>query len=318
MEGAEKNVVYALAAACVLGIIIVGALMLTSHTTGEGFSELYFNDPDALPSVVKIGDRIDFAFTTVSHEKNQTVYDYKVTYDTHDIGSGSFYLGPSGSNIINVSITPKNISIVKMKDPVVTHSRMKYNIALGTISSQVYGLDRMIILPSLNGYSFLLWGANNTTKQMDVNMPGKFILPIKLQSADKVDLLVFDPKLKESYNTSVRTVVPEGGKEAPSNGQSISNLGYTIRREDWNIVNDKGNMDILYKVSNTAYRYVLTKVSVKVSSTGSEIRGVGKSSNPAVGDTRTGSEYEIHFWIAVKEDPNKLQNLVNTLDQDIT
>ena len=156
MEGKEKTIVYAFAAACILGIIIVGALVLTSHTTEEGFSELYFKDPDMLPSVVKIGDKIDFAFTTVSHEKKQTAYDYRVTYDGHDIRSGSFSLEPSSSKTINVSMTPKNSSLVKMTDPVVNLSKMKYNATLGTISSQDYGFDRMKILTSPNGYSLVL------------------------------------------------------------------------------------------------------------------------------------------------------------------
>jgi hypothetical protein len=310
MEGNKKTIVYAFAVACIFGIIIVGALVLTSHTTDEAVTELYFKDPGTLSSMVKIGDKIDFAFT-LSHEKKQTAYNYRVTYDGNDISSGSFSREPSSFKTINVSMTPKNSSLVLMTGPVVSLSEMKYNAALGTISSQGYGLDRMKILTSPNGYSLILWGANNTTKQMDVNMPGKFILPIRLQIMDGVGLLIFDPKLKESYNTSLRTLIPEGGQEvtSPSDGQSLSNLGYTIRRDDWNIVNDRGNIDILHKNSSTIYRYAFKKVSVKVSSTGSEISGTGESAKPAVSDTQTDSEYEIHFWIVVKEDPDKLQNI---------
>lgn len=310
MEGAEKTIVYALAAACILGIIIVGALALTNHKTEEGFSELFFKDPNMVPSVVKIGDKIDFAFTTVSHEKKQTGYYYRVTYDGYDISSGSFSLEPSSSRTINVSITPKNSSLVKMIDPVVNISTMKYNAALGIISSNGYGFDQMKILTSLNGYSLIFGGANSTMKQVDVNMPGKFILPIRLQIMDSVGLLIFDPKLNESYNISSRIVNSDGGQTwVRSDGQTLSNLGYTIRRDDWNIVNDRGNIDIQHKNSSTIYRYDLNKVSVTVSSTGSEIRGAGESAKPAVSDTQAGSEYEIHFWNMVKEDPDKLENM---------
>jgi len=310
MEGKEKTFVYAFAAACILGLIIVGALVLKSPTTGDPFSELYFEGPDTLPGAVKIGERIDFAFTTVSHEKKLTAYDYKVTYDCHDIMSGSFSLEPSCSKIIDVSMMPNNTSLVTMTDPVVSQYKMKYNAALGTISSRNNGFDMMKIVTSPNGYSLLL-GANNETTSMDVNMPGKFILPIKRQITDSVELLIFDPKLKESCNISAITVIPEGDIEniAPSVGQSLSNLGYTIIHEDWNIVNNKGNIDILYKNSKTIYRYALKKVSVKVSSAGSEIRGAGESAKTAVSGTQTGSEYEIHFWITAKEDPDKLQNM---------
>jgi hypothetical protein len=310
MEGKEKTIVYAFAAACILGLIIVGALVLKSPSTEEAFSELYFIDQDTLPGAVKIGEKIDFAFAIVSHEKKQTAYGYIVTYDGHDIMSGSLSLEPSGSKTINVSMMPNNTSLVKMTDPVVSQYKMKYNAALGTISSRDNGFDRMKIITSPNGYS-LLWGSNNETTSMDVNIPGKFILPIKRQITDSVELLIFDPKLKESCNTSVLTVIPEGDQEntAPSGGQSLSNLGYTIIREDWNIVNNKGNIDILYKNSKTIYRYALKKVSVKVSSAVSEIRGAGESAKSTVSGTRTGSEYEIHFWNMVKEDPDKLQNM---------
>ncbi|MEI6105080.1 MAG: hypothetical protein WCP70_14170 [Methanothrix sp.] len=291
MEGTEKTIAYAFAAACVLGIIIVGALVLTSHTTEEEFSEIYFEDPDRLPSMVKIGDKIDFAFTTISHEKKQTAYDYKVTYDGHDIMSGSFSLEPSSSKTINVNITPENTSQVKMTDPVVNLSKMKYKAASCTISRQDDGFDRMELLPPPNGYSLVLCGAN----------------AIRLQIMDSVGLLIFDPKLKESYNTSFRTVIPEV-RIASSDGPFLSNLGYMIRRDDWNIVNDRGNIDIMHKNSSTIYRYGLKKVSVKVSSANSEIRGAG--AKPAVSETRTGSEYEIHFRITVKEDPDKLLNIL--------
>ena len=146
-------------------------------------------------------------------------------------------------------------------------------------------------------------------------MPGKLVYPIRQQNVDSFDLLIFDPKLKESYNTSVSIAIPEGGKE---DGQLPSNMGYTIRRDDWNIVNDKGNIDILHKTTSTIYRYAQKVVSVKVSTAGSEMRGAGESAKTAVRDTRSDSEYEIHFWNIVTEDPDKLQNIANSRDQAIT
>ena len=266
MEGTEKTIVYAFAAACILGIVIVGALALTSHTTEEGFSELYFKNPDTISRVIKIGDKIDFAFTTASHEKKQTAYDYKVTYDGHDIRSGSFSLEPSSSKTINVSMTPKNSSLVKKTD-----------------------LDLVLNLSKM---------------KMDVNMTGRFILPI----TDTNGKLILDPKQKESYNTSLHNEILKVG-QVPSDGPYVSNLGYTMRRDDWNIVNDRGNIEIMHKISSSVYRYAFNNVSVEVSSLGSEIRGAEKSDNPAVSDTRTGSEYEIHFWIVVEEDPDKINQV---------
>lgn len=319
MEGKEKTIVYAIAAACVLGIIVIGALVLTSHTTAKGFSELYFEDSDTLPRVVKVGDIIDFAFTTVSHEKKETSYDYRVTYDGQDIGSGSFSLGSASSahndtdrKTIDVSLTPNSSSLVKIGDPVVNQSIMRYNAVLGTISNQGSRFNRMNLITSPNGYSLISWGANDTAKQIDVNIPDKFILPIRLQMSgisDSAGLLIFDPKQKESYNNSFRTIIPEGSQydiTTSSDGKSLSNLGYTIHRDDWNIINNGGNIDIQHKNSTTRYQYAFKKISVKESSKQSELRGPGQPAESTVG---TGSEYEINFRVLVLEESEKVQNM---------
>ncbi len=316
--GIDKITVHAVAAACILGIIIVGALALASRTTPEGFSELYFNDPDAIPSMIKIGEKIDFAFTIVSHEKKQTIYDYSVTYDGNNIRSGSFSLVPTSTTqykkTINVSLTPNSSSLVEIADPVVNRSRMRYNAALGTASCGAPDSNRIDLITSPNGYSLISWGTNNTAKQIDITTPGKFILPIRLQLdsiSDDAGLLIFDPKLKESCNTSLRTIIPEGSQEniKPSDGLSLSKLGYTIRCDNWDIVNDRGNIDVLHTNISTTLRYAFKKVSVKVSSTESEIHAPGEAAKPADNDMQVGSEYEIHFWILVKEDLDEVQNM---------
>lgn len=315
MEGKEKNIVYAIAAACILGIIVIGALVLTSHTTAKGFSELYFENPDTLPRVVKVGDKIDFGFTTVSHEKKETSYDYRVTYDGQAIGSGSFSLGSAGSvqnatnrKTITVSLTPNNSSLVRIRDPVVSQSITRNNAAYGTIYSKGSQFDRINLVTSPNGYS-LISGVNNTAKQIDVNTPAKFILPYKISSPlDSVGLIIFDPKLRELYNTSNSTITPEGDpykvKQADNNG--LSDLGYKIHREVWNITNDRGDIISSKKTQDTEYRYAFKKISVKESSTQSEIRGPGQPAKSAVSE---GSEYEINFWILVLEESEKVQNM---------
>ena len=42
--GKNKTTVYAIIAACVLGIIIIGAFVLYASTSSQGFSELYFEN----------------------------------------------------------------------------------------------------------------------------------------------------------------------------------------------------------------------------------------------------------------------------------
>ena len=49
MEGNEKAIAYAVAAACTLGIAVIGVLVVLIHPMSGGFSELYFEDPESLP-----------------------------------------------------------------------------------------------------------------------------------------------------------------------------------------------------------------------------------------------------------------------------
>jgi hypothetical protein len=72
--------IYAIAAACILGIIVMGALALSNHNS-EGFSELYFENSDEFPMLVDIGNKVKFEFTVVSHEKERCKYRCNVSYD---------------------------------------------------------------------------------------------------------------------------------------------------------------------------------------------------------------------------------------------
>jgi hypothetical protein len=323
MEGNHKIIVYTVAAACILGIVLVGALVLTSRTSDEGFSELYFENSDTLPSIIKAGDKVDFAFTTVSHENEPKDYDYRISYDGNYIGSGSFLLGaasdisaPNGNYskrkiTINASLVLNNSSSVLFKDPVVTRSRMRYNAALGTIiSSQDPDFDRMDLVTSPNGYSLISRGNNDSAKQIDVSMPGKFILPLRLPISDIYDnigLLIFDPKRVESYNSSSCSIIPEGNLSGikSSNPEILSNLGYTIRREDWNVINDNGDINIHSLRSDTSYRYAFKKISVKVSSSQAEVHRIEDAEELTAQSDLAGS----NFWILVKDDPNKVQDV---------
>jgi hypothetical protein len=133
MDGDSKKMIYAIAAACILVIIIVGALALFSHIS-KGFSELYFENPDDLPRHVNIGDRMKLEFTVVSHEMKRCNYRYNVTYDDRIIKSGSFVLMPeesnSNRNTIEVDLIPNISSLVKMNSPNIEISRIRYNNTL--------------------------------------------------------------------------------------------------------------------------------------------------------------------------------------------
>jgi len=328
MESDDKTVVYAIIAACVLGIAIIGAFVITSDTSG-GFSELYFEDHTELPRMVEMDEDVSFAFTVVSHEKDETTYEYDVTYDNWPVKSGSFTLLPEDSVLagevpakgnektINASIVPRESSLVRVDEPRVHVSRLRYDGKLGMVTGQGDGFERLNIVTSPNGYSVVYWGANNTTHQIDVTVPDKLIFPVMLPVSgvpDHTGMLIFDPSAKEAFSTNSSSLKRVGDPYSinPAELNTLSNYGYTLRREEWEIENNYGNLDILRRYEDTDYRYEFRKVSVEVSSLESEICGLNETimgTQSVFGEAPVLYEYEIHFWIIVKEDPERLVGL---------
>ncbi|GEM_PF-1044448 len=324
----DKTIVYGIVAACVVGMVIIGALVLSSDTS-EGFSELYFEDHTELPRMVDVNEEIDFAFTVVSHERDVTTYDYNVTYDNRLIKSGTFKLMPEDSSseevilakgnekTIDVSFVPKDSSLVRIDAPIVKESSLELDERLGMVTSQGAGFERVNVITTPKGYSVITWGANNSTRQIDVEMADKLIFPIELSvgSVQKnTGMLIFDPNLEESFSTNNSEIIRVGDpyNVVPNDLDSISSFGYKIKREGWEIENDRGNLFILHQSMDTDYRYEFRKMSVEVSSLESEIRGLNDtvtSERAVFGKAPVLSEYEIHFWIIVKEDPDKLAKL---------
>ncbi len=56
----EKTVTYAIIAACIIAIVMVGFVVLTNTSTKESFSELYFEDHTELPSELEVGEPRQF------------------------------------------------------------------------------------------------------------------------------------------------------------------------------------------------------------------------------------------------------------------
>ena len=317
----NKILVYACIAALFLGIIIVGALALFSNLS-EGFSELYFENPDGLQKIVNIGDKVRFEFTVVSHERAISHYVYNVSYDGQIIESGSFSLIPEikenrtnlniNKKTIEVSLVPNTSSLIKIGTPVVNSSKMRYNAVLAMVPSQgqKYGDKSMSIAP--NGYSVTFWGENNVTLQLDVQLTNKKILPIELQTgtlSPQKGLLIFDPAKKESYVTASTVLIPLGNysNPNPTNTNLLSDLGYILRKEKLSIDNDHGTLDMLRQVLETKYLYKFKKISVEVTS--SDIQFRSSATTVTSNEKPIKSNYEIHFWIIVKERPDKLASL---------
>ena len=108
----EKTVTYAIIAACIIGIVMVGFVVLTNSSTKESFSELYFEDHTSLPTEVLVDEPCSFTFTTVSHEVNTTSYMYLVSFDDSVIKQGSFKIAPEQKTSINTLFIPNDSTLV--------------------------------------------------------------------------------------------------------------------------------------------------------------------------------------------------------------
>ena len=319
MDDDSKNLIYAIIVVCILGIIVVGALALFSHTS-EGFSELYFANPDELPKLVDIGDNVKFEFIVASHETNRSYYRYNVSYDGRIIKSGSFILMPeerveappsSNKETIMVNLIPNISSLVKIDNPNVELSRFRCNAPFGIVSSQGTGIDNGNIVITPNGNHILFFSKNDTTRQMGINLPYKSIIPVYLQLSalsTQKGLLMFDPTKKESYSTNDSSLEQLGDPSTLNLNisNSLSDFGYIVRKDEWSINNEHGILDILRRKIETNYFFGFKKVAVQVSSSYSQFRAnatITSNYKPIE------SNYEIHFWIVVKESPNKLLSL---------
>ena len=103
---AREAAMYVAAATCILGMIAIGTLALKSHSTDEGFSELYFDNPDSLPHVIFVGKGINFSFSLVSHEKTPFTYRFNVTLEGSPVKAGTISLNPQERQKINVTLMP--------------------------------------------------------------------------------------------------------------------------------------------------------------------------------------------------------------------
>jgi len=65
--------------ASIAGILLVSGLVFFAEKPSEkGFTELYFEDPDGLPTSLQVNESYKVSFTVVSHEKNPVDYVYRV------------------------------------------------------------------------------------------------------------------------------------------------------------------------------------------------------------------------------------------------
>lgn len=292
----NKTIIYPIIAACLVGIILIGVLAMKSDPS-EGFSELYFDNSIELPNVVNAGDNVNFNFTVVSHENEKISYEYKATYDNKLIKSGTFTLSPGMSKSIGVDFAPKNSTLFQVSDPKITLSDLSGNALVGSISSRGRTTKLTDIVTSPNGYSVINWNGNNS-RQIDVAHPGRISFPIDVSFdvfTNQTSMIILNPNAKEELNRSTKLILPMGNINniSSSDSKPTSTLGYGMKQIQWEIENDHGRIHIQQRNIETYYRYALKRVLVEVSPQVASLKGPK-------------TQYEVHFWIIVKESPEKL------------
>ena len=111
VEG-EDLVLKAVIVASIAGILLVSGLVFFAEKPSEkGFTELYFEDPDGLPTSLQVNESYKVSFTVVSHEKNPVDYVYRVVSPSFN-DSASFSLSPGERKKIDVEFIPLEVEWV--------------------------------------------------------------------------------------------------------------------------------------------------------------------------------------------------------------
>lgn len=254
----DRKIAYLVIAASVIGIIIVGILIVIKPTE-SGFSELYFEEHEKLPKLVRLGEYMNFSFTIACHEKNRTAYTYEVTFDNKEIANGSVILNPEESATINISFEPRNTTLDLVKEWGNTYSlkicpkSYRTVILKGNQSEIMEGLYSWLKIP----------GISSKELSQLLNLTNL---------ADNVTLYTYT--WKGSFGD------PTNLKPVNISDKYYTGFGIKIRGEELS-AEKLGDYIVLNKTITTKeYRYEFKKVEVIVHSD-------------------KGKDYEIHFWTVV-------------------
>ena len=287
----EKKVIYAIIAACIIGIFIVGFLVVTYAPTKESFSELYFEEHEKLPDKITVGEEETFAFTVVSHERNITSYDYIVSLDNITFKQGSFMLSSEESKTINVAFTPYTSSIV-LAD---TEKSIGTNHFTVSRPVDTIDIDKVLIINPQGNVTTTL-DVDKLRKSMIIDTHGNIIwsgvskregvkipIPLGISTTGGQDLTTtinLDSNAKENYSFTHDAKNYVSNSPVGSDNETLSPIGYDQINYKTDVTNNYGDIQIIYEKTILKYRYEFKKVSVEV-----------------ISEDET--EYEIHYWAIV-------------------
>jgi hypothetical protein len=298
MDLNERTIVYGLIAACIFGIIIVGAFIVFVGGTifgGQGFSELYFQEYQKLPAVINEGEPLNFSFTVASHNNENMYYTYNIITGDKIINSGSFIL-PKDDNSDSKTENKYNKTIfvddVKLKSTLIL-------LNTSQISETKF---------SYNGGLGLLLSPDGQNGQV-VTDSSRLYYPVPLPVGGARGTLVFNPIKQETFITTTNSYSKVGDVVTVSqdpwgqmiHGQRISNTGYDFSQSEWIITNEHGVISASAKTITSNYRYAFNRISVELNS--SSLKSPDKI-----------TKYEIHFWVIVATGTTQLDVLKNFPD----
>jgi len=282
----EKKVIYAIIAACIIGIFIVGFLVVTYTTTKEGFSELYFEEHEELPKIITVSEEEQFAFTVASHELNTTSYKYVVSLGDDILEEGDFALGPGENITANVSFIPENSSLTFIRNLTTTESSHLIFSRPSTITSGSKNVesDGRVLMP----VKFPIAGDKNNTifLKIDPNSSEEYTFRYSAKEPVTETLICFDTsKSEKTPNCIEARYISQIGINLSDynilrNISIFPQTGFDFINSTTIISSNYGDIRVSYEKNISEYRYEYKKVSVEVTS-------------------EDGTEYEIHYWTIV-------------------
>lgn len=231
---AREAVMYVAAAACILGMIAIGALALKSHSTDEGFSQLYFDNPDSLPNVIFVGKGINFSFSLASYEKKPFTYKFNVKLDGSSVKTGVIRLNPQEKKNINVTLMPKTSSLVHIKTAKVAQFRGELNDSNIPVQLNASWIPE-------NPMTFIPSGPNS----------------LKIRS----------------LNDSETEIMDSPNPVETGNSDNKSSFGHILRKGQYSTSEENGQRYLDYEFSGIEYRYRFRNISVSVSGQNEPLNG---------------------------------------------
>jgi hypothetical protein len=230
----KKKAVYVLAAACIFGLVASGILLLMSHLSDNGYSELYFDDPDSLPRVIYVGQGINFSFGLTSHEKTPFIYKFNAAFNGSLIKSGVVRLNPDEGIKVNVTLMPNASSIAHFKTSRVAQFRVE--------------LDD-----------------SNNPVHLNVSWTPKSSMTFISPEPGSLNI--------RSLNSTEAIIVGSQDSIKPGNFDNMSTFGYVLQKGQCFFTEENNQRYLDYKFTENEYRYKFLNISVGVVSQNEQLKG---------------------------------------------